>query len=242
MRRSCRRGRPGSKAARRAARRKKRIAKKVGDLFEHRYLFVQRHLSRTGRATLLRITRGLPHLRVLRELMDEVYRLFDRRCRTATAVARLACVADAVATVRLAAVGAEEAALAGAGEGAGVPGRAAAGHDLERGGAWQPALPQDAEDGVPSADTASDRGPSWRWTSSGSVRPEAGLGRSRRSTRRGRHDVVTRYPCYSVQFFDLRATLYCYNYPTGRGPTPSARMRSTGCDCLEYRHGECLSR
>ena len=71
------------------ARRKKRIAKKVGDLFEHRYLFVQRHLSRTGRATLLRITRGLPHLRVVRDLMDEVYRLFDRRCRMSTAVARL---------------------------------------------------------------------------------------------------------------------------------------------------------
>jgi hypothetical protein len=83
------RGRPASKAARRAARRKKRIAKKVGDLFEHRYLFVQRHLSRTGRATLLRITRGLPHLRAVRDLMDEVYRLFDRRCRMATAVARL---------------------------------------------------------------------------------------------------------------------------------------------------------
>ena len=83
------RGRPASKAARRAARRKKRIAKKVGDLFEHRYLFVQRHLSRTERATLLRITRGLPHLRVLRDLMDEVYRLFDRRCRMSTAVARL---------------------------------------------------------------------------------------------------------------------------------------------------------
>ncbi|MGZ3357443.1 MAG: hypothetical protein ACXVBO_21700 [Isosphaeraceae bacterium] len=84
-----RRGRPASKAERRAARRKKHLAKRVGDLFEHRYLFVQRHLSRTERATLQRITRGLPHLRVLRELMEEVYRLFDRRCRMSTAVARL---------------------------------------------------------------------------------------------------------------------------------------------------------
>ena len=32
----------------------------------------------------------MPQLRVLRELMEEVYRLFDRRCRTATAVAKLA--------------------------------------------------------------------------------------------------------------------------------------------------------
>jgi hypothetical protein len=84
------RGRPGSKAARRAARRKKRIEQKVGDLFEHRYLFVRRQLTASERATLRRITRGLPQLRTLRALMEDVYRLFDRRCRTATAVAKLA--------------------------------------------------------------------------------------------------------------------------------------------------------
>jgi len=85
------RGRPrADKAARRAARRKKSIQRKVGDLFDHRYLFVQRHLSAAERATLRRITRGMPQLRRLRELMDEVYRLFDRRCRLATALAKLA--------------------------------------------------------------------------------------------------------------------------------------------------------
>ena len=85
------RGRPrADKAARRAARRKKAIRRKVGDLFDHRYLFVQRHLSAPERATLRRITRGAPRLRRLRELMDEVYRLFDRRCRMATATAKLA--------------------------------------------------------------------------------------------------------------------------------------------------------
>jgi hypothetical protein len=84
------RGRPGSKAARRAARRKNRIQQKVGDLFEHRYLFVQRRLTVSERATLRRITRGLPQLRRLRGMMEDVYRLFDRRCRTATALARLA--------------------------------------------------------------------------------------------------------------------------------------------------------
>jgi Transposase len=84
------RGRPGTKAARRAARRKKRIQGKVGDLFEHRYLFVRRQLTVSERATLRRVTRGLPQLRTLRGLMEDVYRLFDRRCRTATALAKLA--------------------------------------------------------------------------------------------------------------------------------------------------------
>jgi hypothetical protein len=74
------RGRPGSRAARRAARRKRRIEHKVGELFEHRHLFVRRQLSPAERATLRRISRGL---------MEDVYRLFDRRCRTATALAEL---------------------------------------------------------------------------------------------------------------------------------------------------------
>ncbi len=85
------RGRPkATKAAQDAARCKKRIQRKVGDLFEHRYLFVQKHLSPSERVTLQRISRGLPQFRQLRELMDEVYRLFDRRCRMATALAKLA--------------------------------------------------------------------------------------------------------------------------------------------------------
>jgi Transposase len=83
------RGRPATKAARRAARQKKRLEQKVSDLFEHRHLFVRRQLSPAERRTLLRISRGLPQLRTLRALMEEVYRLFDRRCRTATALAKL---------------------------------------------------------------------------------------------------------------------------------------------------------
>jgi hypothetical protein len=83
------RGRP-AQAAGRAARRKKRIERKVGDLSAHRHLFVRRRLTASERATLRRITRGPPQLRRLRELMEEVYRLFDRRCRMATALARLA--------------------------------------------------------------------------------------------------------------------------------------------------------
>jgi hypothetical protein len=84
------RGRPSTPAAKRAARQKKRIERKVGELFAHRYLFVRRRLTAAERAILGRITRGLPQLRILRGLMEEVYRLFDRRCRTATALAKLA--------------------------------------------------------------------------------------------------------------------------------------------------------
>ena len=83
------RGRPASKEAKRAARMKKRLQKKVADLFDHRHLFVQHSLTASDRGTLSHITRGLPHLRTLRETMDEVYRLFDRRCGTQTALAKL---------------------------------------------------------------------------------------------------------------------------------------------------------
>lgn len=82
------RGRP-SQANRRLAARKKRIEAKITDLFDHRHLFVQRHLSPTERKTLQRITRGQPALRTLRQIMDEVYRLFDRRCRADTALGKL---------------------------------------------------------------------------------------------------------------------------------------------------------
>src|SRR6266853_324655 len=84
------RGRPRTKAAQKAARRKKRLEQKRADLFTHRYLFVQHHLSQSERKTLWRITRGLPQLRKLREIMEQVYTLFDRRCRTQTALDKLA--------------------------------------------------------------------------------------------------------------------------------------------------------
>jgi Transposase len=84
------RGRPTTITAKRIARRRKRLQQKVADLFEHRYLFVQHTLTPGQRRTLLRITRGLPKLRTLRDIMEEVYRLFDRRCRTDTALAKLA--------------------------------------------------------------------------------------------------------------------------------------------------------
>jgi len=83
------RGRP-SKANQTLVRKAKRIAQRITDLFDHRHLFVQHHLTAAERRTFLRITRGLPHLRTLGNIVDEVYCLFDRRCRTETALAKLA--------------------------------------------------------------------------------------------------------------------------------------------------------
>jgi hypothetical protein len=85
-----RRGRPRTPAAKQAARTKKRLEAQCTALFTHRYLFVQRHLSKTERKTLWRITRGLPQLQKLRAIMEQVYALFDRRCRTQTALDKLA--------------------------------------------------------------------------------------------------------------------------------------------------------
>lgn len=86
----CRRGPPCGKQAKRAARQNKRLAKKKKDLFKHRHLFVKHKLTAKEKRILQRITRGLPELRHLRSIMDEVYRLFDRRCHTDTALDKLA--------------------------------------------------------------------------------------------------------------------------------------------------------
>jgi hypothetical protein len=85
------RGRPRQdKESQARARKAKRLKGRLAELFEHRHLFVRRRLSQAEQKVLSRMLRGRPQLRVLRALMDEVYRLFDRRCRTATALKRLA--------------------------------------------------------------------------------------------------------------------------------------------------------
>ena len=83
-------GRPSTQAAKAAARTKQRLAEQCAALFTHRSLFVQRHLNKTERKTLWRISRGWPQLGVLRAIMEQVYALFDRRCRTQTALDKLA--------------------------------------------------------------------------------------------------------------------------------------------------------
>ncbi len=70
-------------------RRIKRLQQGVAELFTHRHLFVRHHLSAAQQKLLKKLVRGQPSLRVLRDIMDEVYRLFDRRCKTATALRRL---------------------------------------------------------------------------------------------------------------------------------------------------------
>src|SRR5262249_30177886 len=71
------------------ARRSRRLQQRVADLFAHRHLFVKHHLSAAEKRLLKQLTRGQPQLRALRDIMDEVYRLFDRRCRRVTALWRL---------------------------------------------------------------------------------------------------------------------------------------------------------
>jgi hypothetical protein len=82
------RGRP-TRAKRKLAARKKRIESRITDLFDHRHLFVQHALTAAEQKTLRRITRGQPVLCTLRQIIDEVYGLFDRRCRTDTALSKL---------------------------------------------------------------------------------------------------------------------------------------------------------
>jgi hypothetical protein len=88
-RKRTKRGRPATKEEKATIRKNERIGAKIGALFENRYLFVQKELTPKERKTLQIITKGLPQLRKLREIMDEVYRLYDRRCKTQTALEKL---------------------------------------------------------------------------------------------------------------------------------------------------------
>ena len=75
-------GRPMPQAATHKARAKGAWQQNVTDLCDHRDLFVQHALTPGERKTRTRISRGHKPLRALRDIMDEVYRLFDRRCRS----------------------------------------------------------------------------------------------------------------------------------------------------------------
>ena len=85
------RGRPSSKnkTARRLARKRKQMHEKISALVQGRFLFVKRRLKPREHRQLLSITQGLPQLRTLREIMEHIYALFDRRCRTQTALDKL---------------------------------------------------------------------------------------------------------------------------------------------------------
>jgi hypothetical protein len=80
------RGRPSTKEEKAAVRKNERIQAKITALFDHRFLFVQKELSVEERKTFLEITRALPRkyspeLRKLREIVEEVYRLYECCCR-----------------------------------------------------------------------------------------------------------------------------------------------------------------
>src|SRR5207245_3137125 len=69
-------GRPSTPAAQQTVRTTKRLDVQRAALCTHRYLFVQRHLSKTERKTLWRLTRGLRQFQKLRAIMEQVYALF----------------------------------------------------------------------------------------------------------------------------------------------------------------------
>lgn len=85
------RGRPRrTPAVQRRRRKAQAIRDRVGALFAHRHLFVRRRLTPAERRTLATLIGRDPQLRALRAIMEQVYALFDRRCRTETALAKLA--------------------------------------------------------------------------------------------------------------------------------------------------------
>ena len=85
------RGRPkNTPEAKRLYRQAKSIQGRVAELFDHRHLFVRHRLTTAQRTKVQQLVHGNAQLRALRAIMDEVYRPFDRRCRTDTALAKLA--------------------------------------------------------------------------------------------------------------------------------------------------------
>jgi hypothetical protein len=82
------RGRPGEERQGQAwlvAYRKRRAA----ELLEHLYLFVRHPLSSAQQQRRRKLLYGRRDLRTLRDILEEVYRLFDRRCKTQTALKKL---------------------------------------------------------------------------------------------------------------------------------------------------------
>jgi hypothetical protein len=66
------------------------IQHRLAELFEHRHPFIRRHLTPSQRPKVQLLVHGNAQLRSLRVIMDEVYRPFDWRCRTDTALGKLA--------------------------------------------------------------------------------------------------------------------------------------------------------
>lgn len=83
-----RRGRPSKREAKKI-KRLKRLRKYIKQLRKARGLWIKKKLTRKERQTLNKLARGRPVLRRLRQLVEMVHALFDRRCRTQTARRKL---------------------------------------------------------------------------------------------------------------------------------------------------------
>ena len=134
------------------------------------------HLTRPSERTLQRITRGLPHLRVLRQIMDQVYRLFDRRCRTDTALEKLAQLRRRVKRFKEVGKTLEKLYSPNLEKALTFLDDKLLPVDLQRGGTRQPPAPQDAEDRLPRANQDGAWSSAWHWTCCGKCTPPAAAG------------------------------------------------------------------
>lgn len=71
------RGPARTRSKRRILRTRRRLQRKIRDLFVHRHLFVRRELTAEQQTQFESLVRGRPRLRRLRYLMDDVYGLYD---------------------------------------------------------------------------------------------------------------------------------------------------------------------
>ena len=179
------RGRRRLKGGRSVPLEPERIKQKVGELFAAGPLFVQRRVSPSSRQRSSGFAgRAAGRDCAASRLMEEVYRLFDRRCTMATALAKLEKLRARLQQSPLRKV-LEKNCLA--------PGWRrpwcswTSGCWAQRPTRWSVAmrsLPQDAEDGVPGSDAAGDRGPAGAGPAA-KPSPKAGLRPPRFCTRRG---------------------------------------------------------
>ncbi len=194
-------GRPrNTAAAKRKHHRAQRIKQRVAELFEHRHLFVRHQLTASQRCTLKGLMRGESRLKALRAIMDEVYRLFDRRCRTDTALAKLAKLRR-----RVRRHGSLEKLL----DRLDSPNleKALTFLDGRRG---QPPTPEDATDGVSRATPGNATGPDGSGSATGPAStwpPGDNLDPSPSS----RRDIESRFLCYSLTF----SLISCCFFSTG---------------------------
>ena len=193
------RGRPKTKQARRAARRNRRLQQKIGDLFEYKNLFVARTLTPAQRRILNRITRGLPQLRTLRQIVEEVYRLFDRRCRMETALAKLAKLRVRVRRFQAVGKTLSKLFLVQLGKGPHLPRRQTAAGDFQRRGTGQPPPSEDAEDRLSCPHTCSYQSSDCHRHASGSPGPRT-IPNNPVTPLRSRRMNNAPFPCYSLDF------------------------------------------